>query len=533
MRAILFPGQGAQFKGMGKDLFALYPDVMHRASTLLGYDLEELCLYDHENKLSQTRYTQPALYTVNALAWFEEEYTQSRTADFFLGHSLGEYNALLAAGAFDFETGLQLVKKRGELMGATSGGAMLAVSGLQAEEIEHFLHEHHLEGIDLANYNTQTQTVIAGQPDAIRQADAAFRGNNITTIPLKVSAPFHSRYMTLARTEFAEFIKTFTFTRLKHPVIANMTARPYNEQYIPEMLSDQITHPVLWRDSIRYLLGQHPEMEFQEIGSTILSKMVKQIKEKDVPLNLCAATASKRDVQRRPDAKKKKLFCLTYAGGDYRSFIHLDNRFQQVQLVPFEYSGRGRRMSEPLLPDIELMADDLYVQISPHLHEPYALYGHSLGARLAFLLCQRIRQRKGTLPEHLFVSGEPGPSLATKEKNTWTLPSQNFWQHLKDMGGCPTELFQFPDLMHCFEPIIRSDFQALSSYTYRKEAPLDLPITVMVGDHENVNLAEAKLWQQETKHLLTVFVFPGDHFFFKQHWAAITELVETSLRDTS
>jgi trans-AT polyketide synthase/acyltransferase/oxidoreductase domain-containing protein len=280
MRAILFPGQGAQFKGMGKDLFAFYPDFVHRASTLLGYDLEELCLYDPENRLSQTQYTQPALYTVNALAWFEEEYQRPGTADIFLGHSLGEYNALLAAGAFGFETGLQLVKKRGELMGAASGGTMLAVLGLQAEEIEHFLHEHHVEGIELANYNTRTQIVISGRHDMIRKADAAFKGNNITTIPLKVSAPFHSRYMMTARAEFAEFIKTFTFARLKHPVIANVTARPYDEQHIPETLSDQITHAVLWRDSIRYLLGQNPEMEFQEIGSTILSKMVKQIKEK-------------------------------------------------------------------------------------------------------------------------------------------------------------------------------------------------------------------------------------------------------------
>jgi surfactin synthase thioesterase subunit len=177
------------------------------------------------------------------------------------------------------------------------------------------------------------------------------------------------------------------------------------------------------------------------------------------------------------------------------------------------------------------MADDLYQQIHSQLHSPYAIYGHSLGARLAFLLCQRLRREAQPMPVHLFVSGESAPSLQSKEKDTWTLPTDEFWQHLKEMGGSPSELFQIPELMNFFEPVIRADFQALSSYTYRKEAPFDLPITVMIGDHEYVSIGEAKRWQQETILPLTVCVLPGDHFFFKQHWSSIAELIKSSLEE--
>ncbi|UMR29379.1 ACP S-malonyltransferase [Massilia sp. MB5] len=257
MKAVIFPGQGAQFKGVGKDVFPLYPDLVRRASEILGYSLEELCLSDSQNQLSQTRYTQPALFVVNALNYYRYQTEHGGAApDFFAGHSLGEYNALLAAGAFSFETGLRLVKKRGELMGAARDGAMAAVLGASASEVQAILDKHQLDQIDIANYNSPTQIVIAGSKDAIAAAEQIFASQNLRYVTLNVSAAFHSRYMQPAQAEFARFLSEFSFTAPTVPVIANASGRPYEVDRIAETLAAQIAGPVRWVDSVRYLMGR-------------------------------------------------------------------------------------------------------------------------------------------------------------------------------------------------------------------------------------------------------------------------------------
>jgi trans-AT polyketide synthase/acyltransferase/oxidoreductase domain-containing protein len=288
MKAIIFPGQGSQFKGMGKDLFPLFPEQVKSASDILGYSLEDLCLNDAHGYLSQTRYTQPALFAVNALHYYRhrELHAAAETdpsTDFFAGHSLGEYNALLAAGVFSFETGLRLVKKRGELMGAASGGGMAAVLGISAQEIRAMLDEHQLGQIDIANFNTPTQTVIAGEKNALAAAAELFSKKNLRCVTLNVSAAFHSRHMRSAQAEFAEFLQQFSFEAPSVTVIANATARPYDPARIAETLAGQIASPVQWVDSIRYLMGQG-EVEFQEIGASVLSKMVHEIMAKETPI---------------------------------------------------------------------------------------------------------------------------------------------------------------------------------------------------------------------------------------------------------
>jgi trans-AT polyketide synthase/acyltransferase/oxidoreductase domain-containing protein len=278
MRTVLFPGQGAQFRGMGKDLFPLYPQLTRAASEILGYAIEKLCLEDPEDQLRYTQYTQPALYVVNAFGYMKKkrEGAVDVQAGYFAGHSLGEYNALLAAEAFDFESGLRLVKKRGELMGKASGGAMAAVVGIDARRVRQVLDENGLQEIDLANYNTPAQTVISGKKDAVTRAEAKFRDLQIRCVILNVTAPFHSRYMQPAQQEFAEFIKQIRFFPLKTPVISNVTAAPHENGKIPQLLVNQIVSPVLWNDSIRYLLSQG-DMQFTEIGSSILTNMVNEI----------------------------------------------------------------------------------------------------------------------------------------------------------------------------------------------------------------------------------------------------------------
>jgi trans-AT polyketide synthase/acyltransferase/oxidoreductase domain-containing protein len=279
MKAIVFPGQGSQFKGMGKDLFPLFPEQVACASDILGYSLEELCLHDPQGLLSQTQYTQPALYVVNALHYLH----RPERADFFAGHSLGEYNALLAAGVFSFETGLRLVNKRGELMGAASGGGMAAVLGIAAQEVRAMLDQHGLDQIDIANINSPTQTVIAGRKDKLAEAAELFAKKNLRCVMLNVSAAFHSRHMRAAQAEFAGFLQSFTFAPPQVTVIANATARPYDSARIAETLAAQIASPVQWVDSIRYVLGRG-EVEFHEIGASVLSKMVQEIKVKTTPI---------------------------------------------------------------------------------------------------------------------------------------------------------------------------------------------------------------------------------------------------------
>lgn len=281
MKAYMFPGQGSQYRGMGKNLFKSYTNEVAKASSILGYDLEELCLLDPAKQLGKTEFTQPALYVVNALTYYDQQ--NGKAPDFLIGHSLGEYNALLAAGAFDFETGLRLVQKRGALMAAASGGGMAAVIGLDEATLRQKLNENNFAGIDIANFNTPSQLVIAGQAADINAAVTLFDKQGIRIIPLAVSAPFHSRYMQPAANEFATFLNNYSFQALKIPVVSNYTGTLYAAEKIPFLLSKQISSSVLWTDSIRFLMGQEVS-EYAEIGGAMLTKMVTEIRNNCTPI---------------------------------------------------------------------------------------------------------------------------------------------------------------------------------------------------------------------------------------------------------
>ncbi|SFE51990.1 trans-AT polyketide synthase, acyltransferase and oxidoreductase domain-containing protein [Chitinophaga sp. CF118] len=281
MKVIMFPGQGSQYKGMGKELFRAYNKEAQQASEILGYDLEELCVNDPKRQLGKTEFTQPALYVVNAFEYYKQH--KDSRPDYLIGHSLGEYNALLAAGAFDFETGLRLVQKRGALMAAASGGGMAAVLGLNIATLTQKLEDNGYTDIDIANYNTPTQTVIAGPQASIDKVVKDFSDEGIKIIPLFVSAPFHSRYMKPAAEEFATFLNGFKFSSLQTPVIANATARPYEEGQTVALLSRQVASSVQWTDTIRFLMGKGITTH-EEIGGAILTKMINEIKVSSTPL---------------------------------------------------------------------------------------------------------------------------------------------------------------------------------------------------------------------------------------------------------
>lgn len=274
MTTYMFPGQGSQIKGMGSDLFAQFPNEVKKANDILGYSIEELCVKDPNQQLNKTQYTQPGLYVVEALSYMLKRGTSK--PDYFIGHSLGEYCALFAAGFFDFTTGLKLVKKRGELMAQASGGGMLAVINLPKDRIRELLQANELNSIDFANFNSGKQVVISGPAGDIIKAKQILSKEAMLCVPLSVTGAFHSRYMQPAADDFEQFLTQFEFATAHTKVIANVTVQPYTSDNIKEYLVRQITKPVRWTEIISYLKN-NGETEFLEIGpGNVLTKLLTQ-----------------------------------------------------------------------------------------------------------------------------------------------------------------------------------------------------------------------------------------------------------------
>lgn len=280
--ACVFPGQGSQSKGMGAELFTRFPDWTADADDVLGYSIRELCVDDPRGELGLTQFTQPALFVVNAMTYRARLDDGGAAPACVAGHSLGEYNALLAAGVFDFKTGLTMVQRRGALMGQVRGGGMAAVIGLEPARIEAILQDSEAgRRLDVANFNSFDQTVIAGPTDAIDAIEPAFTAAAVRAfIRLKVSAPFHSRYMREPQAEFAAFLQGFEFRAPTVPVVANATARPYEADRVRDTLASQIGSPVRWLDSMLWLLD-NGVTTVEEVGpGTVLAKLMVQIRKK-------------------------------------------------------------------------------------------------------------------------------------------------------------------------------------------------------------------------------------------------------------
>ncbi|MCI4166716.1 ACP S-malonyltransferase [Bacillus spizizenii] len=286
MITYVFPGQGSQKQGMGSDLFDEFKELTAQADEILGYSIKRLCMENPYSNLNKTQFTQPALYVVNALSYLKKIREAEAKPDFVAGHSLGEYNALFAAGAFDFETGLKLVRKRGELMSMVSNGGMAAIMGLNEEKVAKALKEYHLHDVDIANVNAPYQIVISGKKDEIEKAASLFETMTEVTmvLPLNVSGAFHSRYMNKAKEEFEQFLQTFHFSPLSIPVISNVYAKPYTYELMKQTLADQINHSVKWTESISYLMKKG-QMEFEEIGpGNVLTGLIHRIKKDAEPM---------------------------------------------------------------------------------------------------------------------------------------------------------------------------------------------------------------------------------------------------------
>lgn len=318
MIAYVFPGQGSQYIGMGAALFDEYKELTDRADRILGYSIKELCTKGPAHKLNQTQYTQPGLFTVNALSYLKKMDETGIKPDYVAGHSLGEYNALFAANVIDFETGLRLVKKRGELMSQAAGGGMAAVKGLTIRQVRDILMNNKLTNIEIANLNTPSQIVLSGPNKEIEAVKPVFEAAGAEMyIVLAVSGAFHSSYMKESALKFEGFLKDFTFNSPQIPVISNITARPYQDEDIKSNLSIQMYNSVNWVDSIRYLMGKG-EIDILQIGpGNVLTNMVNTITKTAQPLYVedeaREAKEKSFDAERLGSESFRKEYNLKYA----------------------------------------------------------------------------------------------------------------------------------------------------------------------------------------------------------------------------
>lgn len=305
--AYVFPGQGSQYVGMGLDLYRYYRsarEVFEEADAALRFPLSRLCFEGPEEELTKTHNVQPAILAVSVAclkAIQEAAGDLLPTPLFVAGHSLGEYTALVAAGALSLSDALVLVRERGRLMyeaGLKNPGGMLAIIGLGEDEVRAICLA---SGTEISNLNCPGQIVVSGSLEAVAQASKLARAKGArASIPLKVSGAFHSALMEPVLAEFSEVVSAFEFQPPSIPVVSNVTARPLSGlDSIREELVRQLRNCIQWQRSVEYMVDQGVTT-FYEIGpGRVLTGLIKRVNPGVQTFNV----SKKEDIEQLPSMK--------------------------------------------------------------------------------------------------------------------------------------------------------------------------------------------------------------------------------------
>ncbi|MBA2605718.1 MAG: ACP S-malonyltransferase [Acidobacteria bacterium] len=284
--AFIFPGQGSQSVGMGKDMFDNFPkarEVFEEADDALGFLLSEMCFSGTAEDLALTANTQPAILATSMAVFSAMEAEGFPLPDYVAGHSLGEYSALVAANSLSLKEAVKTVRKRGKYMQnavPVGVGAMAAILGLDLETFKTACEEAAKSQVcSPANINSPSQVVIAGNVEAIDRAIEIVKERGAKrAVKLNVSAPFHCALMKPAQDKLTEDLREIDFQDLRFPLVENVSARENSKgERVRTALSEQVSSPVLWKDTIEYLIEKGVKT-FIEVGAgKILSGLVKQI----------------------------------------------------------------------------------------------------------------------------------------------------------------------------------------------------------------------------------------------------------------
>ena len=287
MSALLFPGQGSQIVGMGSEFynnFDIVKKIFKDADEKLNYSISKLILNGPEDQLQLTQNTQPSILTVSFSIFkvLKEEFNfDFNTFNYFAGHSLGEYSALVCSESLKFEDALYLLYERGKAMQEAvpvGKGSMLAILGAKIKDISDLLNSFKEKGVcEIANDNADGQVIVSGDKDSVVSFQSLLKEKKIKSIPLKVSAPFHCSLMKSAADKMRDKIKNTNFRSPTHSILSNVTAKiEKNPENIKKLLIDQICSPVKWRETIINISNEGVS-NFVEIGpGKVLTGMVKR-----------------------------------------------------------------------------------------------------------------------------------------------------------------------------------------------------------------------------------------------------------------
>jgi medium-chain acyl-[acyl-carrier-protein] hydrolase len=243
-------------------------------------------------------------------------------------------------------------------------------------------------------------------------------------------------------------------------------------------------------------------------------------------------TPSRWVVRPRPVPQARmRIFCLPYAGGSATIYrLWAQALYPSVEVCAVELPGHGSRLGEPLLTRMDRLVDALGAAVTPLLDRPFALFGHSMGALVAFELACRLAADGGPSPEHLFVSGYSPPQLPLPPPKKHQLPAREFLNMIQRFGGTPPELFQYPQLLEMYIPVLRADLELIETYCYRVRPPLACPVTALGGSHDDhAPSATLQGWADHTLGGFQHRELPGGHFFLRDAEPAVIDSIARAL----